>query len=111
MEVERFIEMLDSMMAQAFDGDCGVCFNDGFSVNRIYLDDDGDVCLVSNEMDLQELDASEIKAAIEDLEDDTHVYFVIYDDWHDGTYFKIKSSWEFNSNDDAEVETVEIENN
>lgn len=105
MEVERLIEMLDSMMEQAYDGNCGVTFNDGYSINRIYMDDDGDICLVSNEMDLQELDASDIRAVIEDLEDDTQVYFVVFDDWNDGTYFKIKNSWEFDCDGNAEVAT------
>lgn len=108
MEVERFIEMLDSMMEQAFEGNCYVCFNDGHTVKRIYEDEDGDVCLVSNDKDLQRLDARDIRSILEDLEDDTRVYFVLFDDWNDGTYFKIKSSWDYDCDGDAEVTTEEI---
>lgn len=107
MVVEDLIDMLDSMTGQSFYSNCGVCFNDGFTVNRIYYDDDGDLCLVSNECDLQELDASEIRAAIEDEDNDTKVYFVVYDDWHDGTYFNIMDSWDFNYDGDAEVDVEE----
>lgn len=108
MIVEKLTEMLDSMIEQSYNDDFKVFFNEHFTVNRIYKDDDDDICFVSNEMDLQELDARDIRAAIEDVDDDTDVFFVLYDDYNDGTYFKIKSKWEFNYDGNAVVETVEF---
>lgn len=108
MIVEKLIEMLDSMIEKSYD-EFTVLFNEHFTVNRIYKDDDGDICLVSNEVDLQILDAWDIRAAIEDEDGDTDVFFVLYDDWNEGTYFKIKSNWDFNYDGGAVVETVECD--
>lgn len=106
MIVEKLTEMLDSMIEQSYNDDFKVFFNDHFTVNRIYMDDGDDICLVSNEMDFHELNARSIRAAIEDIDDETGVLFVLYDDYNDGTYFKIKSKWEFNYDGNAVVETV-----
>lgn len=102
------IESLREILGDICDGgysDWTVFFcdddDDDYSVNSIYVDDDGDVCLESTDMDgdFPDYTAEDILDEIADYDDDTEVYFL--EEYWDGssTAFDIEDNWYIGSND------------
>lgn len=111
MNVLHLRTILHDMQNNAWNDDCSVYGNDGncniFSVNRILFDDDGDLCLQSDDNDLQILSAKTIETAIRELDEETRVFFVISNE-QSKTYYKLSDDWSFDHEYDAVIELEDI---
>ena len=70
--------------------------DDDYSVNNIYVDDDGDVCLESTDVEGEDdnvYTANGILEEIENYHDDTYVYFI--EEYEDESWYAydIESNW------------------
>ena len=75
-----------------------------YSVNRIYLDDDGDVCLESNEEDEDEYDVDQIGTEVSAFDEDAYVYFKIVDEDGDEVCYEISDDWELDDDGNTSVD-------
>ena len=95
------------------DGDC-------VSIDKCYLDDDGDVCLESNEYDNNDYSANELVNILDRYDGDTYIY--VYnedndvafdideedeDDYYDDNYDDL---WYINDDDELCMDTTYEEN-
>ena len=69
--------------------------DDDYTVNHIYVDDDGDICLESTDMegDNYDMTAEDILKKIEGFDNDEYVYFL--EEYYDGssTGYDIEFNW------------------
>lgn len=61
-----------------------------FAITRVYLDEDGDICLESDAREGESLSAKEIAEAVGQYEGDRTVYFVSIDEKGEGELYNIK---------------------
>lgn len=76
--------------------------DDDFSVNHIYVDDDGDICLKSTEEGGYEFTANNVLNRLKHYDNESYVYFVEeYDDGSSNVY-DIDFHWFIGANDDGD---------
>ena len=75
-----------------------------YTVNQIYLDDDGDVCLESNEEGEDEYDVDQIVTEVSAFDEDTYVYFKVVDEDGNEECYDISDEWEVDDDGDTMVE-------
>lgn len=84
--------------------------DDDYSVNHIYVDDDGDICLESTDMeeDNYEFSPEDILNEIECYNDEDYVYFL--EEYYDGssTGYDIEFNW-YIGHDDCGNEVLNID--
>lgn len=85
------VDQLKANLVQAIcegyaDYEVNFCYQEGDSItiDSVYLDDDGDVCLESNEYDDNEFTAQELLDKLDRYSDKRYVY--VYDDDNDSSF-------------------------
>lgn len=88
---KQFLMNVDQLKANLVQAICegyedsivNFCDQDGDSItiDQVYLDDDGDVCMESNEYDNNDFTVQELLDELDDYSDNSYVY--IYDDDYD----------------------------
>lgn len=75
-----------------------------YTVNRIYQDEDGDVCVESNEEDEDEYTVDQIGTEVSAFPEDTYVYFKVVDEDGDEENYDFTDEWEIDDDGDTLVE-------
>ena len=78
--------------------------DDDFSINHIYTDDDGDICLESTDMEVDnyEFTANNVLNRLRHYDNETYVYFL--EEYEDGSSnaYDIDFNWYIGSDDDGD---------
>ena len=98
MKIKALKQLLHNICDRGY-MDCIVYFcdddDDDYTVNHIYVDDDGDICLESTDMegDNYDMTAEDILKKIEGFDNDEYVYFL--EEYYDGssTGYDIEFNW------------------
>lgn len=107
MKIRRLRSWLEDIQEEGY-GSAVLNFSDQdsdyYTVNDVYIDDDGDVCLQSSCGD--DLTVDELVAEIADCDDDTYVYFEhLY--WDDSNLIcDIEGGWYTDDDGDLTMDVV-----
>lgn len=107
MKVKTLKRLLYKICSEGY-ADWEVCFcdeeGDYYTVNHIYVDDDGDVCLESTDMESSTYDftAANILHRLKDYDADDYVYFLEEDEDGDTYACDIEFHWYVDEDEDGD---------